>query len=430
MSPTIIEMQFTDNVFSFGFNHNIINKNSFTYEVKHQNYLNEISQNISKKSILSLTPLSTCNRLEFYGYGDVKQAIELVFKTYSLQQVYQDHLTIRKADQAIQHIFNVAGGLDSQLIGDLEILGQFKEAFKLSKQHNMLNGYMERLANTSIQAAKSIRSTTELTSGTTSLSYAAIQLIREANITKEANILVIGAGKFGQNIAKNIQSYLPNNQITITNRTYEKSKQLADIVNGDTIPFEEIERYMNKFDVIISAIDNKGKAINTEHLNSNQSFLLIDLSTPYYFDVSIKKKPNVQLFNLADASAIINKTLSNRADSIPLAKQILDKHLHEFIQWSQLYQKSNTIKAWKEHTKYIHSKCPHFKNLSKEEAEVILKKSVSKFALYLRDLNESTQKEDEILSDYLKSNAKENCLLCNQLNDVHSKKENCIRCRK
>ena len=109
----------------------------------------------------------------------------------------------------VEHMFKVACGLDSQLLGEIEILGQFKKSFRSVKENDLLGGYMERLANACIHSAKEIRSSTNLTSGTSSLSYAIIQLLTEKELNTNKRILLIGAGDFASSVARNIRSYLP-----------------------------------------------------------------------------------------------------------------------------------------------------------------------------------------------------------------------------
>ena len=134
---------------------------------------------------------------------------------------------IKKGADAIEHLFNVGAGLDSQILGDYEIVGQLKAAAKFSKQHNFIRLISERLVNAVLQASKLIKNNTQLSGGTVSVAFAAVQYIRNhvKNIS-DKNILLIGAGKIGSNTCKNLVDYLDTKNITLINRSPKKQLNL------------------------------------------------------------------------------------------------------------------------------------------------------------------------------------------------------------
>lgn len=409
-------MKKIDKIFAVGFNHN-----SFKLEERgklriDQHFYQDFTGRCKEQHIESLVFLNTCNRTEFYGLGD-HQKVENILTSFFPNRDLGGKMMKKSGNAAVQHLFKVASGLDSQLIGDLEILGQFKKAFQDSKKENRLSGYLERLSNTCIQSAKEIRHNTQLTSGTTSLSYASIQLLLENNLPPEAKILVIGTGKFGKSIAKNIHSYLPKNPLTLTNRDLSKSKVLATEIGCDILAFEQLFEKLDQFDVLISAIDSPGFKVGKKHFSKGANKILIDLSVPGFFDDKIKAEKGPQLFTVEEAAQIVNNSMSERKSSIPLAENILFKYVHEFLEWNHLYEKSGSIKAWKNMVQTIFEKCPHFETMTDSEKNLAIKKSVRRFVHFIKQNERTAASTESLLAQYLQQ---EGQTYCNLLSSIPS----------
>src|SRR6476620_7624342 len=174
--------------------------------------------------------LSSCNRTEIYGLtpdGSILVDI-LCSETQWQAETFYKLAYFKQGNAAINHLFEVGAGLDSQILGDYEIVGQIKNAVKFSRQQNCIGGFIERLVNGVLQASKNVKNQTALSGGTVSVSFAAVQYIRE-NIKSisSKNILLIGVGKIGRNTCKNLVDYLQTTNITLLNRTTEKAIELA-----------------------------------------------------------------------------------------------------------------------------------------------------------------------------------------------------------
>lgn len=403
-------MKKIDKIFAVGFNHNSFKLNERSKLRIDQHFYQDFSAKCEEQKIESLVFLNTCNRTEFYGLGDHRK-VENIIDSFFPKENIGEKMMKKSGNAAVQHLFKVASGLDSQLIGDLEILGQFKKAFQDSKKENRLSGYLERLSNTCIQSAKEIRNNTQLTSGTTSLSYASIQLLMENNIAPEAKILVIGTGKFGKSIAKNIHSYLPQNPLTLTNRDLSKSEALATEIGCDILPFEQLFEKLDEFDVLISAIDSPGFKVEKKHFTNGSNKILIDLSVPGFFDDKLKTEEGLQLFTVEEAAQIVNNSMSERKSSIPLAENILFKYIHEFLEWSELYEKSGSIKAWKETVQIIFEKCPHFEKMTDGEKNLEIKKSVRRFVHFIKQNERTEAGTESLLALYLQQEGQAYCNL-------------------
>ena len=357
--------------------------------------------------ISSIVELSTCNRKEIYGMINEDHLEHLFDEAFGIEK--GQYCFLFKGEEAIEHIFNVATGLDSQVVGDNDILGQFKKAFAIAKKKDRLNGYMERMANTCIQAAKDIRNNTDLTKGTTSLSYAAIQLMKDAKIDSSKKILIVGLGKFGSRIAKNIQSHFPDNELFLCNRTDLKSFALQQRIDARVILFEELKDRVDEFDVLISAISDPGFRIELDDFISPKKRLFIDLSVPTFFSNELKNIDHHSLFQLNDAAEIVNESLEQRSSSIPLAEAITAGYIKEFKNWSSFRLKSDSIHKWKERVANDVDRCPHINALTLEEKDSLLNKSVRRFVNYVKNDHHPSDVSDDIISNFLKKGVQAGC---------------------
>jgi glutamyl-tRNA reductase len=280
--------------------------------------------------------LSTCNRTEVYGIcTDPENLIEMLCSnTNSDLQDFFEYGYIHQGLAAIEHLFKVASGLDSQIIGDYEILAQLKQATKIAKEYGCINSLMQRMINYSFQASKEIKTKTKLSSGTVSVSYAAIEIVKEkiTNVS-DKKFLLVGTGKFGKNVAKNLKSYFPGSAISFTNRTDEKALWLANVYEAGFIPYENVSSACNDSDIIIVSSAAEFYTVPASFFTSNKLRLLLDLSVPQNVDPSVKNIPGITMLNLDEVSAILDKTISVRLAEVPEALKIINKTLEELINW-------------------------------------------------------------------------------------------------
>ncbi|MEX1203390.1 MAG: glutamyl-tRNA reductase [Ferruginibacter sp.] len=238
--------------------------------------------------------LSTCNRTEVYGFADKIDDFNqfLCEVTEGSLEDFRKMAYHKSGIDAIEHLFNVAAGLDSQILGDYEIVGQLKQAVKISKEHHLIDAYLERMINEVLQASKKIRTTTSLSGGTVSVSFAAVQYIKNhfANIEGK-KILLIGTGKIGSNTCKNLVDYLPGASVTVLNRTAHKAIALADKYQVETDVIENLSSQIQTAEVIMVATNAETALINQSMLAINSHQLLIDLSVPFNIEWMLKNCP-------------------------------------------------------------------------------------------------------------------------------------------
>ena len=190
----------------------------------------EILERAKDMDIDSLSIVSTCNRTELYSYTSCPEVLIQLLCDFTRGDIeeFKDVCYVIEGEHAVHHLFSVATGLDSQILGDFEIISQMRRGFKRSRQAGMLNAYMERLANAVIQASKRVKNETNLSSGATSVSFAAVQyILARVPYVSEKNLLLFGIGKIGRNTCENLIKHTQNDHITVINRTKTKAEEIA-----------------------------------------------------------------------------------------------------------------------------------------------------------------------------------------------------------
>ncbi len=346
--------------------------------------------------------LSTCNRTEIYGMCDhPHELIEMLcIHTHGNMQDFIEHGYIFQGSPAIEHLFKVAAGLDSQIIGDYEILSQLKQAAKMSKQHGCMNSFMERVINYALQASKEIKTTTRLSSGTVSVSYAAIEIIKEKTVhTANKKILLIGTGKFGQHIGKNLRNYLPDSFLFFTNRTDKKALNLAQQCNAEFIPYDNLGGEVNNADIIIVSSTADHYTILPGFFNTQKPRLILDLSVPQNVDPAVKNLNGVELLNVDEISVILDKTISLRQSEIPKSLAIIESAMHEMMEWYRRQSHNPLLRKIK--TQFHELSETH---LNDEFSEEKIHKAVSSLAVQLNNQNNKGCQYISALSSYLHVN--------------------------
>ena len=294
--------------------------------------------------------LSTCNRTEIYGFCDnAEQLINLLCtQTAGTSTTFTEYAYIKNGEQAIEHLFKVGSGLDSQILGDYEIVGQLKQAVNFAKERGFINCFIERLFNNVLQASKTIKNTTALSAGTVSVSFAAVQYIKE-NIDSKANkkVLIIGVGKIGRNTCKYLVEYLGLTDITLINRTEEKAAGLAAELHLKYAPMGDLAGYIASADIILAATNANEPTILKEHLENKGNKLIIDLSIPYNVEASAHQLSNINLVNVDTLSKAKEEVLLKRELELPKAKEILGDYHAQFIEWCKMRKNAPMLSAIK-----------------------------------------------------------------------------------
>jgi glutamyl-tRNA reductase len=350
-----------------------------------------------QEGIESLVVISTCNRTEIYGYAQHPyQLIKLLCdNSQGTVEEFQRVAFVYKSSEAIDHVFRVASGLDSQILGDFEIISQIKTSFSESKSFGLTNAFMERLVNSVIQASKRIKNETELSSGATSVSFASVQYIMN-NVPdiQNKNILLFGTGKIGRNTCENLVKHTKNDHIILINRTREKAEQVAGKFNLIVKDYDLLPLEVAKADVLVVATGAPMPTIDKDILDISKPLLILDLSIPKNVHSNVNEMEGVTVVHLDDLSKITDSTLENRKKHIPAAEAIIEEIKEEFSDWTTARKFAPTINALKEKLNTIKDTELNFQrkkisNFDEEQAEIISQRIIHKitthFANHLKD---------------------------------------------
>lgn len=339
---------------------------------------------------------STCNRTEIYAHVNHPiQLINLLCKhSKGSLAVFNEIGYTHKNNAAFHHIFKVGTGLDSQILGDFEIIGQLKQGFFRAKKLGMGHGFMERLVNAVIQASKRIKTETKISSGATSVAFASVQyIINTIEDISEKNILLFGTGKIGRNTCENLIKHTENDHIVLINRTHEKAKHIAGKFNVLVKEYGELPTEIRKTDVLVVATGAQQPTISKDIIHKDTPLLILDLSIPSNVHSNVEELEHVTLINLDSLSQITNKALEDRRQYIPQAEIILEEVKEEFLQWLEHRQFAPALRALK--AKLTAQQSSEIKN---QEKKAVLKPE----AVSVSD--QMIQKITGQLANYLKEN--------------------------
>ncbi|MEL6812331.1 MAG: glutamyl-tRNA reductase [Bacteroidota bacterium] len=374
-----------------------------------ENAQKNILEQAKSNGIPSLTVISTCNRTELYGFAQHPfQLIKLLCEhTQGTVEEFEKVAYVHKNALAVSHLFKVATGLDSQILGDFEIISQLRIGFKLSKKMGLLNAYMERLANAVIQASKRIKNETEISTGATSVSFAAVQYIMaRVPYVSEKNILLFGIGKIGRNTCENLIKHTQNEHITLINRTKVKAEEIAGKFNLIVKDYANIQSEIAQSDILIVATGAQQPTINKELLYLKKPLLILDLSIPKNVASNVTENENVTLIHLDELSKVTDQTLEHRQRQIPLAQAIIEEIETEFNTWVENRKFAPTIKALKSKLSEIKegeidNQRRKLSDFNEEQAEIvsnrIIQKITTHFANHLKNANGTTQESIELI---------------------------------
>ncbi len=334
---------------------NAITRSQFS--IAPEQYLSILEQATSF-GIQELFVLSTCNRTEIYGVAETAQQLTelLCSATNGDVETFSRLAYIKQGNAAVQHLFDVGAGLDSQILGDYEIVGQIKAAVKFSKEKGFIGTFMERLVNYVLQSSKAIKNETGLSGGTVSVSFAAVQYIRENVLNiRDKRILLIGTGKIGRSTCKNLVDYLGTKNITLINRTEEKAVSLAKELKLQSAPLTQLADKIAESDIILVATNAPGPTILSSHLEGKGEKLIIDLSIPFNVESAARNLASVSVLSVDDLSKLNDETLANRKAEVPKAKSIIAKHIAEFNDWMSMRRHAPMLNAVKIKLKELHT---------------------------------------------------------------------------
>ena len=288
--------------------------------------------------------LSTCNRVEILARAETDdgnigpQLADFLARSHDLTlSELQQHLYEYRQQEAIRHLFRVASSLDSMVIGESQVLGQVKAAYNVARATGTLGGTLEEVLTRSFAVAKRIRTETGIAASAVSVSYAAVELARKIFGTLEAKrILLIGAGKMSELAAKHLL-HSGAAGIFVTNRTPERAQEMASLLQGRPIPFEQLLEYAAQCDILISSTaapdflirKNDGQRLLAER--KNRPIFLIDIAVPRNIDPEVNKLDNLFLYDIDDLEGVVKSNLKERLREAQRGEQIAEQEVEKLM---------------------------------------------------------------------------------------------------
>lgn len=356
-----------------------------------------------------LLAISTCNRTELYGFAQHPyQLIKLLCdETHGTVEEFQEVAYVYKNHDAISHMFKVGTGLDSQILGDFEIISQIKQGFYRAKKQDMANPFLERLCNAVIQASKRIKNETEISSGATSVAFASVKYILDnVDDISDKNILLFGTGKIGRNTCENLVKHSNNSHITLINRTREKAEDIAGKFQLTVKDYGDLQTEIRKADILVVATGAQLPTVSKALIYPKNPLLVLDLSVPKNVSDDVKELDNVTLVHLDQLSQITDETLSKRKEYVPKAEAIIEKVKKDFLKWLETRKFAPVINALKDKlntmkTEEIDFQTKKIEGFDQIQAEIIsdriIQKITKQFANHLKSNEVDTDDSLELI---------------------------------
>ncbi len=307
--------------------------------------------------IREVAVLSTCNRTEFYGFvkdrADADQALrEAIDEQKGISHLSNGKYTYSWAGrETVRHLFRVASGLDSLMVGESQILGQVRDAFEVADRHRATGALLTRLFNTAVHAGKRARTETEIGRGTVSVAHAAVEMAQKIlDRLERYSVLVIGAGETGALVARHFADHHPK-VLTVVNRTFERGRELAEELGGRARPWGEMDGALVEAQVIVTAtgarepIIDAGRMARALKRSSRGPKVVVDISNPRNVHPNVGELDRLFLYDLDALESIADQNRVQRRREIPKVEGIVVEEVDRFLAWYESLDMVPVIRA-------------------------------------------------------------------------------------
>lgn len=361
-----------------------------------------MSQLQKKKSILENIIISTCNRTEIYAVVDQLHTgryyiKEFLSEWFEIDQAeFSPYIFIYEQDGAMNHLFQVACGLNSMVVGETQILGQVRASFLEAQAIESSGTVFNQLFKQAVTLAKKAHTETDIGANAVSVSYAAVELAKKIFGTLDnKNVLILGAGKMGELAIQNLYSNGAKN-VTVINRTFEKAQSLAERFEGQAKSLSELQCALIDADILISStgassfVITKSMMNTVEKIRKGKPLFMVDIAVPRDLDPALAELDSVFLYDIDDLEGIVEANLQERQREAAKIMLMIEQEIVEFNEWLHLLGIVPVISALRdkalaiqgETMKSIERKLPH---LSDRDKKVLNKHTKSIINQMLKD---------------------------------------------
>jgi len=312
--------------------------------------------------------LSTCNRVEIVAVTrDIREGTEEIrnfLSSYHGIPMSQLDSCLYSYDScdAIKHIFQVASGLDSMVVGEPQILGQLKDAYSLANKYKTSNAILHRFLHRAFSVAKKVRTETKIATSAVSISYAAVELAKKIFDTlKDKVVMLIGAGEMSELAARHLLNHGVK-EILIANRTHSRAIKLADVLGGRPVVFEDLTLFLDQADIVISSTGSANYIIRSDDvvrvlkIRKHKPMFFIDIAVPRDIDPRINDISNVYLYDIDDLEGVVGTNIKMREEEAKKAERIIEKEIGQFNKWLGTLSAVPTVVSLRERFEEIRKK--------------------------------------------------------------------------
>ncbi len=344
--------------------------------------------------------LSTCNRVEFlFSANSLNEGIREVkalLRTHvgiAASTPLDGYLYVYENLEAVKHLFMVASSLDSMVLGEPQILGQLKEAYRDAVEYRTVKVILNRLLHKAFSVAKRVRTETCIGSNAVSVSYAAVELARKIfGDLRDKRVMLIGAGEMAELAAENFLAQGVRH-MTVANRTLERAMELAGKFRAETVPFDGFLDAMKGMDIVVSSTGAQEPIIRYPDIRSrmrerrNRPLFFIDIAVPRDIDPKVNDIDNVYVYDIDDLQGVIDLNREERRGQAQLAEHIIDEETIKFRRWMNSLNAVPTIVSLREKAETIRrneirktfSQLPHLEEREREAIEILTQSILKKF---------------------------------------------------
>ncbi len=331
---------------------------------------NELKQALNNlnniEGINSCVILSTCNRSEVYAISENKNPRETLSdylaNTHNIKRDKIDpYLSYFEDDDALEHICNVATGLDSLVLGEPQILGQLKDSYHVAKEAGTLDKMLEKLFQHAFSTAKKVRTDTKIGSSPVSIAYCAVKLSEKIfTDLHEQTVLLIGAGEMIELCAQHLDQKDVNSMI-VANRTVENAQKIAKLYGAESVSLKQLSEIIHKADIIISStaasvpIIGKGLIESALKLRKHKPMFMLDIAIPRDVEPEVGNLNDVYLYTIDDLEQVVSNNIDSRAKEKVLAEEIIVKQNKVFNKWLSALPNEQIVQSYRSNAHSIKS---------------------------------------------------------------------------
>ena len=355
-----------------------------------RNFIQQTKESAFAEGII----ISTCNRTEIYAIPKndkttLKDLEDLIKNYKSSSEVKDENFQHFISRESIEHLFRVACGIDSLLIGDNQIFKQVKDSFQISEEMGFAGVLIRRVMDAATHVGKRAINETTISEGAVTVSYAAVQLVEKifSNLQKKS-ALIIGTGETGEIAAKHLRDR-GIGRLALTNRSFDKAEKLAAELNTAVFPFSNFKEHLHKFDIVVSATSAEGLILNKQDIEAAMkkrnyaSMVLMDIAIPRDIDPESKKIDYVFYHDIDSLNIIVEQNLSKRKSEIPKVEAIINEEVNAFFNWFNSLEAAPTIKNLRDYFEAIRAEeveknKNRFSPEDQEKLEIVTKRIINK----------------------------------------------------